>query len=34
LKAGVRELANEFAWDKIARANADFFERVIAEVKR
>jgi glycosyltransferase involved in cell wall biosynthesis len=34
LKEGVGALANEFAWDKIARANADFFESVITEVKR
>lgn len=34
LKAGVRELANEFAWAGIARANAAFFERVIAEAGR
>jgi glycosyltransferase involved in cell wall biosynthesis len=34
LKEGVRELAGEFAWDEIARANAGFFERVIDEVRR
>ena len=34
LKEGVRKLANEFAWDGIAQANAAFFERVISEVRR
>jgi glycosyltransferase involved in cell wall biosynthesis len=34
LKAGARVLANEFAWDGIAQANLDFFERVIAGVKQ
>ena len=34
LKQGVSTLAAEFAWDEIARSNADFFERVISEVQR
>lgn len=34
LRDGARELAEMFAWDGIARANAEFFARVVSEARK